>query len=156
MIAAKILKIAVIAEIALIPIGVAVSYWADSFLSAEALSFEENEAYALGDLQSIGVGSIFLIIGGTLMFGAWIASIIGLLKLRVWGAWLYLFSTILALPIYLIFGIDVRHPIDQIFDDIYRFIPGFVIALAFFSDAIPKTRNKKSEQGGDGDAREAV
>jgi len=90
---------------------------------------------------------IAFIVGGLAMFVAWIASIIGLLKLKRWGAWLYLFTTFSALPIHFMTGFDVRHPIDLIFDDIYRFIPGLIIGLAFFSDAIPK---RDSEQDVDG------
>jgi len=39
-------------------------------------------------------------------------------------------------------GFDLRHPIDIVFDDLYRFIPGFVIGLAFFSDAIPQPNSE--------------
>jgi hypothetical protein len=63
--------------------------------------------------------------------------------LKRWGAWLYLITTFSVLPIYFMFGFDVRHPIDQIFDDIYRSIPGLIIGLAFFSDAIPKRGSKQ-------------
>jgi urea transporter len=139
----KILRIAVIAEIALIPVGVAVSFWADSFLPNDVITLEENQKSAFTDIESIGPGMIAFIVVALAMFGAWIASIIGLLKLRRWGAWLYLVTTFASLPIYFMTGFDVRHPIDQVFDDIYRFIPGFIIGLAFFSSAIPK---KDSEQ----------
>ena len=145
--AAKILRLAVIAEIALIPVGVGVSIWADSFLPKDALTLAESQPNIFTDIQSIGPGMIAVMAGSLAMCGAWIASIIGLLKLKRWGAWLYLFTTLLALPLYFMFGFDVRHPIDQIFDDIYRFIPGLIIGLAFFSDAIPR---KDSEQSADG------
>jgi len=136
--AAKILRLAVIAEIALIPLGVAVSFWADSFLPKGALTLEENQSYAFADIQSFDLSTIAFMVGALVMLGTWIASIVGLLKLKRWGAWLYLITTFSALPIYFMTGFDVRHPIDQIFDDIYRFIPGLIIGLAFFSDAIPK------------------
>ena len=136
--AAKILRLAVIAEIALVPAGVAVSIWADSFLPKDVLTLEESQTDKFTDIQSMGPGMIALMAGSLVMCGAWIASIIGLLKLKRWGAWLYLFTTFSALPIYFMTGFDVRHPIDLIFDDIYRFIPGFILGLAFFSDAIPQ------------------
>ncbi|MDA7630050.1 hypothetical protein N9873_04430 [Akkermansiaceae bacterium] len=135
---------AVILELALIPVGLAVSFAADNFLPPEALELEERQMEAFMDFSNIGAGLILWMIFTAVMFAAWIASIIGLLSLRRWGAWLYLASTILALPIYFMMGFDVRHPIDIVFDDVYRFIPGFVIGLAFFSDAIPKSN---SEQG---------
>ena len=139
----KLLRIAIIAEIALIPVGAAVSFWADSFLPSDVLTLEENQKIAFTDIETIGPGMIVFMVAAPAMFGAWIASIIGLLKLRRWGAWLYLVTTFLALPIYFMTGFDVRHPVDQVFDDIYRFITGFIIGLAFFSGAIPK---KDSEQ----------
>jgi len=141
--ASKVLRIAVVAEVALIPVGVAVSFWADSFLPKDFLTLEESQSNPFADVQSMGPGMISYLVASLIMFGAWIASMIGLLKLKRWAAWLYLLTTVLALPLYFMFGIDVRHPIDQIFDDIYRFIPGFIIVLAFFSDAIPQ---KNSEQ----------
>ena len=144
---ATILRLAVIAEIALIPLGIAVSFWADSFLPKDVIALEENQTSAFTDIQSMGPGMIALMVGGFVLLGAWIASIIGLLKLKRWGAWLYLFSTFLTLPVYFMTGFEVRHSIDQIFDDIFRFIPGLIIGLAFFSNAIPK---KSSEQDADG------
>ena len=36
--ASKILRLAVVAEIAFIPVGVGVSFWADSFLSKDVLT----------------------------------------------------------------------------------------------------------------------
>ena len=141
--AAKILRLAVIADIALIPVGVGVSIWADSLLPKDALPLEESQSNIFTDIQSMGPGMIVSMVGSLVMFGAWIASITGLLKLKRWGAWLYLFTTFLALPLYFMFGFDVRHPIDRIFDDIYGFLPGLIIGLAFFSDAIPR---KDSEQ----------
>jgi hypothetical protein len=110
------------------------------------LTIEENQPNAFTDIHSFSLSMIAFMLAGLAMFGAWIASIIGLLKLRRWGAWLYLFSTFLALPIYFMTGIDVRHPIDRIFDDIYHFIPGMIIGLAFFSNAIPK--NYSEQEGG--------
>ena len=136
----KILRIAVIAEIALIPVGVAISFWADSFLPSNVITLEENQNSVFTKIDTFGPGVIAFILAVLVMLGLWIASIIGLLMLKWWGAWLYLFSTFSALPIYFMTGFDVRHPIDQIFDDFYRFIPGFIIGLAFFSGAIPKTR----------------
>jgi len=138
----KILRIAIIAEIALIPIGVAVSFWAESSLPSDVITLEENQTSAFSEIESIGPGMIAFMAVALVMVGGWIAAIIGLLKLKRWGAWLYLFTTLLALPIYFMTGFDVRHPIDQVFDDIYRFIPGFIIGLAFFSGAIP---NQESE-----------
>jgi len=38
----KLLRIAVIAEIALIPVGVAVSFWADSFFSSNVITLERE------------------------------------------------------------------------------------------------------------------
>jgi len=141
--AAKYLRLAVILELALIPVGVGVSFAADSFLPPEALEMEAKQMESFMDFSSIGVRLIPWMIFTAVMFGGWIASLIGLLKLRKWGAWLYLASTILALPLYFMVGFDVRHPIDIVFDDLYRFIPGFVIGLAFFSDAIPKPNSEQ-------------
>ena len=138
--AAKYLRLAVILELALIPVGIVVSFAADSFLPSEALELEEEQLEGFMNFFDISV--VFT----TIMFVAWVASIIGLLRLRRWGAWLYLASTILALPIYFMMGFDVRHPIDIVFDDLYRFIPGFVIGLAFFSDAILKPNSEQDSE----------
>ena len=141
--AAKYLRLAVILELALIPVGLVVSFAADSFLPSEALELEEKQLEGFMNFSDISVGLILWVVFTAIMFVAWVASIIGLLRLRRWGAWLYLASTILALPIYFMMGFDVRHPIDMVFDDLYRFIPGFVIGLAFFSDAILKPNSEK-------------
>lgn len=78
----KLLRISIITEIALIPVGVAVSFWADSFLPSDVLTLEENQKVALTDIETIGPGMIAFMVATLAMFGAWIASIIGLLKLR--------------------------------------------------------------------------
>jgi len=148
--AATILRLAVIAEIGLIPVGVVVSIWADSFLPKDALTLEESQTNTFTDIPPIGPGMIAFMVGSLAMGGAWIVSIIGLLKLKRWGAWLYLFTTFWALPLYFMFGFEVHHPIDLVFYDLYRFIPGLIIALAFFSDAIPQ---KDSEQDAGGNRR---
>ncbi|MFT4547371.1 MAG: hypothetical protein ACI9MB_001317 [Verrucomicrobiales bacterium] len=136
---ANLLRLAVILELALIPVGVVVSFAADRFLPAVVLELEEEQLGSFMDFSEITFGLILWVVFTAVMVGAWIASVIGLLKLRRWGAWLYLASTILTLPLHFMMGFDVRHPIDIVFDDLYRFIPGFVIGLAFFSDAIPKS-----------------
>lgn len=132
----KILRIALIAEIALVPVGVAFSFWADGFLPGEVLALEENQKSAIVDFESPVL--IVFIVAAVALFCAWMAAVVGLFQQRRWGAWLYLFSTFGALPVYFMTGFDVRHPIDQVFDDVFRFIPGFIIGLAFFSGAIPK------------------
>ena len=138
----KILRIAVIAEIALIPVGFGVSFWADSFLPSDVVTLEENQNTAFTDFDSIGPRMIAFLVAALAISGAWIASIIGLLKLKRWGAWLYLCTAFLGLPIYFMAGFTVWHPIHQIFYDILRLIPGFIIGLAFFSGAIPKETAK--------------
>ncbi|MES2477323.1 MAG: hypothetical protein V4640_16170 [Verrucomicrobiota bacterium] len=144
--ASKILKLAVIAEIALIPLGIAVSYWADRFLPEEALALVENQSLAFSTEEPMSSSTILILAASIPMLGVWIASWVGLFKLKRWGAWLYLISTLSALPLYLLFGIDVRHPIDQIFDSIYGFIPGLIIGLAFFSNAIPHQTRELTPQ----------
>jgi urea transporter len=137
--AAKILRLAVIAELTLIPIGIAVSYWADSLLPREIITLEENHTTAFSVIEAGGAGmTAFTAASLLLLFGSYIASVIGLLLLKRWGAWLYLFGAILSLPLHLLTGFEVLHPVDLIFDGICQFTPGFIIALAFFTDAIPK------------------
>lgn len=136
--AAKVLKSAVIAEIALIPVGILVSWWTDNLLPKEVLALEQNQTNAFTGIDAIDLGMIALIIGVFVMLGAWIASVIGLLKLKRWGAWLYLFTYFSALPVWFMIGFDVLHPLDQAFDAIYGLLPGIIIGLAFFSNAIPK------------------
>lgn len=147
--AAKILKSAVIVEIALIPVSIAVSYWAGSFLPKEVLTLEENQTNfftsIITESDFINFGAIALIAYAFVLLGAWIASIIGLLKLKRWGSWLYLCTIFLGLPIYFTTGFDVTHPIEQVNFNICGMLTGIIIGLAFFSNAIPR---KDSAQGG--------
>jgi hypothetical protein len=136
--AATILRLAVIFELVLIPLSIGVSLWADGLLPNEVIAFEENQTSVFTDINPSDLGMIALVVGGLVLVGAAIASVIGLLKLKRWGAWLYLFCTISTLPIYFMTGFEIRHPIDQIFDGICLSLPGFIIGLAFFSDALPK------------------
>jgi len=76
--AAKYLRLAVILELALIPVGVAISFAADSFLPPEALELEEKQLEGFMDFSEISVGLILWVVFTAVMFGAWIASIIGL------------------------------------------------------------------------------
>ncbi len=142
--AAKILRFAVIAEIVLILVAIPVSYWADRLLPDEVLALEQNQSNAFAGIDSISFGMrIVLAFGALVALGVWIASITGLLMLKRWGAWLYLITVFLALPAYFIMGFDVLHPIDHVLGDLLRLFPGFIIGLAFFSDAIPKKDNKR-------------
>lgn len=138
--AAKILRLTLIAELTLIPIGIAVSYWADSLLPRQIMTLEENQATAFSVILAGRAGMIAFTAASLLLllFGSYIASVIGLLLLKRWGAWLYLFGAILSLPLHLLTGFEVLHPVDLIFGGICQFTPGFIIALAFFTDAIPK------------------
>jgi len=137
--AARWLRIAVLLEVALIPAGALLGLWADRLLPAAGLELEEEQVVGFLMDPDFGLGGLlFLVVFGVAACGCWIASLVGLLLLRRWGAWLYLAATFLVLPAYFLVGLDVRHPVHMMLDDLVRFIPGFVLGLAFFSDAIPK------------------
>lgn len=127
----------------MIPLGIGVSLISDRFLPPEVLELEDKQFENFMDFTHIDARSVLLMIVGTVLFSVWVVSTIGLLKFRKWGAWLYLALNIFSLPFYFMGGFDVRHPGEVVFDDVYRFIPGFIIGLAFFSDAIPKSNREQ-------------
>ncbi len=79
------------------------------------------------------------------VLGVWIASVIGLLTLRRWGAWLYLAGAVLGIAYYITSGIEIMHPIELVADSIMGLLPGFILAMAFFSGAIPPKSPSKAE-----------
>lgn len=142
--AATALRIAVIAEIVMMLVGVGVAFWIKDWLPPELLEFQQNQPDYLMDEKVPPLIRGGLIAALILVLGATLASIVGLLKLKPWGAWLYLLSVALLLPTYFGFGYAICHPIDQIYTEIYGIIQGMIIGLAFFSDAIPRNSGKRS------------
>jgi hypothetical protein len=78
----RILRIAVVAEIALIPVGIAVSFWAHTFLPSDIITLEESQNTAFTDFDSMGPGMIAFIVAALAITGAWIASIIGAIFIK--------------------------------------------------------------------------
>jgi uncharacterized membrane protein (DUF2068 family) len=68
--------------------------------------------------------------------GFYIVGGFGLLLLKRWGAWLFLWSQI-ALSIATPFmGPNVEHAIVSTLEDLLMLLAGLIIGLAFFSDAL--------------------
>ena len=110
------------------------------------MEFKENQPDYLMDEKVSPLLRGALITGMVALLVTTLGAIIGLLKLKMWGAWLYLISIVLVLPLYFAFGYTINHPIVQIYTEIYGIIHGMIIGLAFFSDAIPR-RNGKPASG---------
>ena len=69
---------------------------------------------------------------------------VGLYNLKKWGAWIYLGSGILILPLVPFTGPLVLHGIESAMYDITMIISGMIIALAFFTDTLNGNKNSNS------------
>ncbi len=73
---------------------------------------------------------IELILGiTTLIF--WILSIIGLWKLRKWGRNLLIVSVVLTLLLYIIDGVVIMNPWENMFSELFMIIEGILISMSF-------------------------
>jgi hypothetical protein len=143
------LKWAVIADIALVLLGVPLTLSLEERMPPELVRFHEKQPVPFQDilegkvswLVMVGLGSAVVIV-----LGAWIVSYIGLLKRRRWGAKLYLLITVCMLSTYPLYGYAAFHPLEQIYTQVYGLVQGLVLGLAFFSDAIDwKSKKTKCE-----------
>ncbi|RYZ89928.1 MAG: hypothetical protein EOP06_08580 [Proteobacteria bacterium] len=145
MISTTALRTAVIVELFYVPISVAISYWTEDLLPEEALRLEENQESFFSNNKSFTPAVLAVSAYCFAIIGMYFAAIIGLLRLRRWGAWLYLIAWIAALPVSFLFGFVVDHPIVEISQSLFCLLSGFILGLAFFSTAIPGKGNCPGE-----------
>ena len=136
--AAKVLRIAVVAELVLIPLYVGVSIWTERLLPPDLLAIAENQQDYFTEFDPAHPVGWALIAGMMVGAGLYIASIVGLLMLKRWGAWLYLLGIVVLSPAYFLTSFEIVHPLTQMTEGIGGIVTGIVLGLAFFSDAIPK------------------
>lgn len=146
---ATLLKSAVIADIAMILLGVPLVLWLEGRMPPELVSFHERQPVPFQDILD-GKASWLVIMGlcsaVMTVLGALIVSYIGLLKRKRWGARLYLVITISTLSTYFLYGYAALHPLEQIYTHVCGLVQGLILGVAFFSDAIDwKSKTAGSE-----------
>jgi hypothetical protein len=83
------------------------------------------------------VSSVLLLGGaGALVFFSWVAALVGLLRLKRWAAWLFLFSLVSGYAYVALTGPTVAHGVASAIDGVSAVLSGMVLALAFFSNAL--------------------
>ena len=138
MIAANALRIAVTAWLVLMPLTLGITFWTEGQLPSELVDFRDSQQdhFTIFDpileIEWLMTGGVFITLG------IWIGSVVGLLKMKRWGAWLYLLGIVVGLPLYFLSGFEIFHPLEQVVGDINNIVSGLILGLAFFSDAIPK------------------
>jgi hypothetical protein len=135
--AATALRAAAIAEIPLLLVGIGITVLMWDSLPPELAEYQENVKDPLtdeaGSLPVRGALAIYLLATA----GCWIAGLIGLMRLRTWGAWFYLISVVASLPSCFLFGYDISQPLEQAYYQACLMVSGGMLGLAFFSDALP-------------------
>lgn len=82
--------------------------------------------------------SSVLVLGGVgaVVFCSWAAALVGLLCLKRWAAWLFLFSLVSGYAYVALTGPSVAHGLASAIDGVSAVLSGMVLALAFFTDAL--------------------
>lgn len=128
----SVLRIFVVLEWVAIAGGIVLSILLEPRLPEPLRDWLAAEVEREVDLSEI----VLLILAIPMLLGALIGSI-GLLFLKRWAAWLYLISLIIGFLIFPFMGPTVEHGMADVFLEVASVISGMIIALAFFSDALP-------------------
>jgi uncharacterized membrane protein (DUF2068 family) len=83
-------------------------------------------------------GAQLLTLGVLVMYaiGALIAGSIGLLRMKYWGAWLHLSSSLTGFVMLPMYGPIVQHPLTSLVDGLGVLVAGCLYGVAFFSTAL--------------------
>ena len=95
--------------------------------------------------EPVHAPSVFLVII-TLMFGlvfiSGIVASIGLLLLKRWAAWLFLYNAVLAYSLMACYGPTVEHGAASAVNGAFSVFTGLILGVAFFTDALNLDRAK--------------
>lgn len=130
-----VLRLCLVLEWVLSLAGLGLSFAMERFLPEPLRAW--LSAQAEGDPT---VGELALFFLCILLLIPAITATVGLFFLQRWAAWLYLITAILFMPLALLAGPIVEHPLPDAICDVASIMCGMVIALAFFSDALKKQR----------------
>lgn len=145
MTAATALKAAAIAEIPLVLLGMGLTWNLPDSMPPELAEYSEKQFTWLisGNLSAWVKGAV---LGYALVMSVcYIGGLIGLVRLRTWGALFYLCAVLLSMPGYFLFGYEILHPAEQIHIYVLTLVSGAILGLAFFSDALPWKNNHRVE-----------
>lgn len=127
---ATMLRLCVALELALIVISIVLSMVLQPFLP------EPLRAWIAENEQQIRPADLMLFVLFIPLLIALVVASVGLLLLKRWAAWLYLYVNVLGLLLVPFMGPTVEHAVAEMFSEAATMLGGVVLALAFFSDAI--------------------
>jgi hypothetical protein len=126
------LRIALMGEIVLAVIAIALSLLLSSTLPPELQAWLERETE-----PGLSAREIAAYGGYVVALALWVGGLVGLLMLRRWGAWLYLAATTVGyLSIIVHAEPVVEVPVADIVAELATILCGVVLGLSFFSDAL--------------------
>jgi len=128
-----VLRLCLVLEWVLFLAGLGLSFAMERFLPEPLRAWLSAEAEGDPTVRELAVFGlcILLLISG-------IVGTVGLFFLQRWAAWLYLINLVLGMPLALLAGPVVDHPLPYAIEEVGTIMYGMVIALAFFSDALRK------------------
>lgn len=127
---ATMLRLCVALELALIVISIVLSMVLQPFLP------EPLRAWLAQNEQQLRPADLALFALFVPLLIALVVASVGLLLLKRWAAWLYLYVNVLGLLLVPFTGPTVEHAVAETFSEAGTMLGGVVLALAFFSDAI--------------------
>jgi hypothetical protein len=82
-------------------------------------------------LNSSGTGLLFFSLFAAAFFGAWIASVVGLLRLRPWGRKLFIASMVVAYLLFPLMGYTFASPAQGTLDAMFYACDGAILVMLF-------------------------
>ena len=82
------------------------------------------------------IPSISIAIASLTALVIWLISVVGLLRMRRWGAWTRAIAVFLGLIMINFFDFPPQHGTTAFFEAVGRLLEGLLLGIAFFTDAI--------------------
>jgi hypothetical protein len=133
------LRTAVVAEWVLLISGVILSFMLESRLPQPLQAWLEQELEA--PMEGVDV---IVFAGFMLAISTMLVATVGFLLLQRWARWVYLAALASGYLVYPFSGPTVEHALADMADDLSLICCGFIIGLAFFSDALKGTGSSES------------
>ncbi|MDQ6960945.1 MAG: hypothetical protein Q9M28_00230 [Mariprofundaceae bacterium] len=131
-------------EIALIVLIIIALFFTDSYLPIELQDYLAIEAEATFTAMELIALIVFLVV--VLVH---LASIFGLLAIKLWARKAYIYSTILIFPLCLFFGPQVDHAIGYTLDQVSVLIQGMILSLLIYNSSYQEHALNKSNNSND-------
>ncbi len=127
----KVLRVALVAEWALVLASLTLAITLERFLPAPLHDYLKAESE-----RDLHASEMLVLLGLGVFFVGFLVSSIGLFALKGWARWLYLGAEVIGCVIMMFAGPSVGHAVSSAFESATTVVSGLILGLAFFTDAL--------------------